>query len=55
MSNILVWLWLIVLLELVLPVPGLLTIGAIYVLIARPPWFPEVVRSIYGDPSRPQR
>ncbi len=43
------WLWLIVLLELVSPVPALLTFGAIYVLLVRPPWFLDLVVHLYAD------
>ena len=45
-------LWLIVLVELISPVPALLTFGAIWVLLFRPPRFPELVRSIYDRPGR---
>ena len=40
-------LWAIVLVEVVSPVPGVLTLGALYVLIARPSWFPALVRRLY--------
>lgn len=43
-------LWLVVLLELVSPLPAVLTFGAIYVLLFRPPWFGRMVRELYaGD------
>ena len=42
------YLWAVVLLELLLPVPGLLTLGAIWVLVVRPPWFLDVVQRLYG-------
>ena len=48
-AALLMTLWAVVLLELVLPVPGLLTLGALYVLAARPPWFPELVSRLYDD------
>ena len=41
-------LWAVVLLELVLPVPGLLTLGALYVPAARPPWFRTLVDGLYA-------
>jgi hypothetical protein len=41
-------LWAVVLLELLSPVPALLTIGALYVLLARPAWFPALVRELYN-------
>jgi len=42
-------LWVVVLLELVSPVPLFLTFGAIYVLLVRPPWFRDLVRELYGE------
>ena len=45
-------LWVVVVLELVLPVPGLLTLGALYVLAARPGWFLSLVESLYADRDR---
>ena len=45
-------LWLVALLELVLPVPGFLTLGTLYVLAARPPWFLDLVLRLYGEPDR---
>ena len=41
-------LWAVVLLELVLPVPGALSLGAVYVFAVRPPWFPAPVRRLCG-------
>ena len=41
-------LWVVILLELVLPVPGFLTLGALYVLAARPRWFLDLVLRLYG-------
>jgi len=40
-------LWVVVLLELVSPVPAVLTLGTVYVLVARPAWFPALVRRLY--------
>ena len=48
-GTLVMTLWAVVLLELVLPIPGLLTLGALYVLVVRPPWFPELVRRLYED------
>ena len=42
-------LWLVVLLELVSPVPAFLTLGAAYVLLVRPPWFLDLVQRLYAD------
>ncbi len=42
-------LWALVLLELLSPIPAVLTFGAIYVLAARPPAFLDLVRRLYGD------
>jgi uncharacterized protein YhhL (DUF1145 family) len=46
------WLWLIILLEIVAPFPAFLTLGAVYVLLARPPEFLRLVHDIYGIPRR---
>ncbi len=48
-TGLLVILWLVVVLEMVLPVPGILTLGALWVLVARPAWFAEIVRELYAD------
>jgi len=42
-------LWLLVAVEFLSPVPAFLTFGAAWVLLARPPWFLELVRSLYAD------
>jgi hypothetical protein len=42
-------LWVMVLIELVSPVPAFLTLGAIWVLLFRPPWFLELVRQLYAE------
>ncbi len=42
------WLWGAVLLELISPIPALLTFGAVYVLLAKPPWFRAVVDELYA-------
>ncbi len=54
-SSLLPWLWVVVILELVSPVPAILTFGAIYVLVARPEGFRRMVEALYspsGDPER---
>jgi hypothetical protein len=48
-AGALALLWVLVLIELVSPVPALLTLGAIWVLLFRPPWFLELVRRLYAD------
>jgi len=40
-------LWLIVLLELISPIPAFLTIGAVIVLLTKPPWFRQLVEDLY--------
>jgi hypothetical protein len=45
-------LWAVVLLEVVLPVPAFLSLGAVYVLLIRPPWLPRLVRELYEDGGR---
>ena len=47
-TELLVTLWLVVALEIVLPVPGILTLGAVWVLARRPAWFAEIVRELYA-------
>lgn len=47
--NLLLLAWILVAVELISPLPAFLTLGAIYVLIARPPWFPRIVERLYGD------
>jgi len=49
MSQTVALLWLVVVLEIVSPVPGVLTIGAIWVLVARPAWLPKLVGELYAD------
>ena len=49
--SLILLLWSIVILELVSPVPAVLTLGAAYVLLRRPRWFPELVRRIYEAPD----
>ena len=47
-SRTLLVLWFVVLLETVSPLPLALSIGAIWVLVARPPWFYNLVCELYG-------
>ncbi len=54
-SSLVAWLWGAVLLELVSPVPALLTLGGIYVLAAKPAWFRRAVDELYGDPPAESR
>ena len=49
MSKTVLLLWVVVLVEIVSPIPGLLSLGAVYVLLVRPGWFPAIVRELYGD------
>ena len=49
MSRNVLLLWVVVLVEIVAPIPGLLSLGAVYVLLVRPGWFPAIVRELYGD------
>ena len=42
-------LWLIVLLEVISPIPAFLTIGAIIVLLTKPPWFRQLVDDFYRE------
>ena len=48
MSYRVTLIWAIVVVELLSPIPAALTIGAIYVLLARPRWFLEIVGELYG-------
>jgi hypothetical protein len=43
------WLWLLVVIEAVSPVPAFLTLGAAWVLLARPPGFKRLVDEIYAE------
>jgi hypothetical protein len=48
-SNLLILLWALVVLEFLSPIPAFLTLGAVYILLYRPPWFPELVRRLYEE------
>ena len=50
--RLLCTLWALVVLELVLPVPGPLSLGVAYVLAVRPPWFAALVLRLYESPPR---
>ena len=41
--------WPVIVLEIISPVPAVLSLGAIYVLLARPPWFLAMVRTLYAE------
>ena len=42
-------LWAVVLIEILSPIPAFLSLGVAYVLLARPPWLPRLVRELYPD------
>ena len=42
-------LWAVVVMEVLAPVPALLSLGAIYVLVARPRWFLILVLGLYQE------
>jgi hypothetical protein len=48
-NNLSLKLWLIVLLEVASPIPAFLTIGAIIVLLTKPPWFRQLVDDLYSE------
>ncbi len=50
-TQLLLVLWAVVLLELVSPIPAFLTLGALWVLLARPPWLPRLVARLYDAPA----
>ncbi len=45
-------LWLVVALEIVSPVPGVLSLGAVWVLLFRPRGFLDLVHELYGIPPQ---
>ena len=47
-TRTLVVLWAIVALEILSPVPTLLSLGTAYVLLVRPPWFRQLVLDLYS-------
>ena len=50
-TGTLLLLWLIVIVEFVAPIPGVLTLGAAWVLLTRPTWFLTLVHRLYNiDP-----
>lgn len=50
-STTLTLLWLVVIVEMISPIPLGLTLGAAYVLLVRPPWFLDLVHELYADRS----
>ena len=48
-KNLSLKLWLIVVLEVISPIPVFLTIGAILVLLTKPPWFRKMVDDLYRE------
>jgi hypothetical protein len=52
-AALLTFLWLMILIEAVSPVPALLTRGAAWVLLFRPAWFLRLVKRLYRgrDPA----
>lgn len=48
-GSLLLALWIVVGLELVSPIPAVLTFGAAYVLAVRPAWFLRLVEDLYAD------
>ncbi|MEM6926056.1 MAG: hypothetical protein AAF602_03940 [Myxococcota bacterium] len=54
MSRVVALLWVAVVIEVVSPVPGLLTLGAVWVLLARPDWLPKLVDQLYAEDEEPE-
>ena len=54
-STLLIALWAVILLEIVSPIPAVLSLGAIYVVLVRPAWFPALVDTLYVDPPGRKR
>jgi len=50
--STLVLIWLMIALELISPIPAFLTLGAVWVMIDRPPWFLRLVLRLYGENPR---
>lgn len=48
-DRLLTILWAVVLLEMLSPIPTLLTIGSAWVLLSRPPWFLQMVQTLYRE------
>ena len=50
-TGTLLLLWAIVVVELLSPIPGVLTIGAAWILLTRPAWFLTLIHRLYDiDP-----
>ena len=45
--NVVLWLWVAVVIEILSPIPAFLTVGAVYVLLFRPPSFYRLVQGLY--------
>ena len=54
MSNRIALVWAAIVLEMVSPIPAVLSIGAIWVLLARPRWFYDLVREHYHEEAGPR-
>ena len=50
--STLVLIWLLIALELISPLPAFLTLGAVWVMLERPPWFLRLVLRLYGEDPR---
>jgi hypothetical protein len=50
--STLVLIWLAIALELVSPIPAFLTLGAVWVMLVRPPAFLDLVPRLYGEDPR---
>jgi hypothetical protein len=50
--STLVLIWLVIAVELVSPIPLLLTLGAVWVMLVRPPAFLDLVLRLYGQEPR---
>ena len=47
--DVVLLLWVAVVIEILSPIPAFLSVGAIYVLLFRPPWFYRVVQGLYRE------
>jgi len=48
-SRTVLLLWAVVVLEIVSPIPAFLSLGTVYVLLARPAWLPRLVSELYQE------
>lgn len=44
--------WALIVLELLSPLPAFLTLGAVWVMLVRPPFFLRLVQRLYGEETR---